>query len=262
MPSVGRKLLLAGRGGLNLTHTESGCRSSPATGRRRRAGAGDRRVPGDGAAGLGGGPGPGDVRRARAAACFPTAMKASPLLRAWLAGWRPGCAAPHRAIAGGVGTMTAGWRSPAGWPARAAARRHRAGAGRRQLAAAGLRRHLGRAAGRPASPSRRCGRPIAASPSPGATIPRPLRRPAAEADRPVASRAHGAGEAVVTEDGIEGGAVYALRRRSARRHRGRRSGPARDRSAARPVARRSWPAAWRAARPGSPWQLSCARLPA
>ena len=36
MPSVGRKFLLAGRGGLNLTHSEPLERSSPATVRGRR----------------------------------------------------------------------------------------------------------------------------------------------------------------------------------------------------------------------------------
>ena len=37
MPSVGRKLLMAGRGGLNLTHSEAAGRpSSPATPRQQR----------------------------------------------------------------------------------------------------------------------------------------------------------------------------------------------------------------------------------
>ena len=36
MPSVGRKFLMAGRGGLNLTHSEHFESSSPATARRPR----------------------------------------------------------------------------------------------------------------------------------------------------------------------------------------------------------------------------------
>lgn len=92
MPSVGRKFLLAGRGGLNLTHSE------PTDKLLRRFGdrgaqlqecirAFDGQAVRDWAAGLGIETFVGSSGRV-----FPTDMKAAPLLRAWL----------HRLRAGGV----------------------------------------------------------------------------------------------------------------------------------------------------------------
>jgi uncharacterized flavoprotein (TIGR03862 family) len=85
MPSVGRKLLMAGRGGLNLTHSE------PLDAFVTRYGATDPRLttavqafPPDAlrawAEGLG-----QDLFTGSSGRVFPKAMKASPLLRAWLA---------------------------------------------------------------------------------------------------------------------------------------------------------------------------------
>jgi len=84
MPSVGRKFLLAGRGGLNLTHSESADRFSHRYGARReqieallgRFGSDDVRA---WAQGLGISTFVGSSGRV-----FPTDMKAAPLLRAWL----------------------------------------------------------------------------------------------------------------------------------------------------------------------------------
>ncbi|MBA2675676.1 NAD(P)/FAD-dependent oxidoreductase, partial [Ramlibacter sp.] len=84
MPSVGRKFLLAGRGGLNLTHSEP----TPALLSRYGQRVGDLHAAVsafDGpavrawAAGLGIGTFVGTSGRV-----FPTDMKAAPLLRAWL----------------------------------------------------------------------------------------------------------------------------------------------------------------------------------
>src|SRR5205085_6138753 len=84
MASVGRKFLLAGRGGLNLTHSE------PLDQLRRRYGRAEPQLRGaidgfppdalrDWSAGLGQPTFVGSSGRV-----FPKAMKASPLLRAWL----------------------------------------------------------------------------------------------------------------------------------------------------------------------------------
>ena len=84
MPSVGRKLLMAGRGGLNLTHSE------PLEAFLNRYGAASERLrplieafpPSalrDWAEGLGQPTFVGSSGRV-----FPTSLKASPLLRAWL----------------------------------------------------------------------------------------------------------------------------------------------------------------------------------
>ncbi|WP_293863695.1 TIGR03862 family flavoprotein [uncultured Alsobacter sp.] len=85
MPSVGRKLLMAGRGGLNLTHSE------PLERFLGRYGAARPRLEGpirtfapsdlrDWATGLG-----QDTFVGSSGRVFPTSFKASPLLRAWLA---------------------------------------------------------------------------------------------------------------------------------------------------------------------------------
>lgn len=84
MPSLGRKLLMAGRGGLNITHSEPAARFLA-----RYGAAADWMAPW-----LAGFP-PEDVREwcaglgqptfvGSSGRIFPTAMKASPLLRAWL----------------------------------------------------------------------------------------------------------------------------------------------------------------------------------
>lgn len=84
MPSVGRKLLIAGRGGLNLTHTEPPprflARYGPAAGVLAPAiHAFTPDALRDWCAGLGQGTFVGSSGRV-----FPTAFKATPLLRAWL----------------------------------------------------------------------------------------------------------------------------------------------------------------------------------
>jgi hypothetical protein len=148
MPSVGRKFLLAGKGGLNLTHSEP---FEPFVERYADAAAWLRPLlqqfgaeqARELAAGLGISTFVGTSGRV-----FPTDMKAAPLLRAWL----------HRLRGRGVRLhMRHRWQ---GWDDAGAlvfdtpqgrqavtGRRHRAGAGRRQLAAAGVRRCLGAAAG-------------------------------------------------------------------------------------------------------------------
>ena len=84
MPSVGRKFLLAGRGGLNLTHTESLERFLDRYGSARA-----RLAPAIGAFG------PADLRAwaedlgettfvGSSGRVFPTALRATPLLRSWL----------------------------------------------------------------------------------------------------------------------------------------------------------------------------------
>jgi uncharacterized flavoprotein (TIGR03862 family) len=85
MPSVGRKLLLAGRGGLNLTHSEAIARLLDRYGpaRPRLEGAIDAFGPGTlraWAEGLGEPTFVGSSGRV-----FPTAFRATPLLRSWLA---------------------------------------------------------------------------------------------------------------------------------------------------------------------------------
>ena len=85
MPTVGRKFLLAGKSGLNVTHSEdfSGFRERFGTASKRLRPALDAFTPDDiraWAAGLGTETFVGSSGRV-----FPQAMKASPLLRAWLA---------------------------------------------------------------------------------------------------------------------------------------------------------------------------------
>ena len=92
MPSVGRKFLLAGRGGLNLTHSEPTAALLARFGARSEAlraaiGAFDGAAVRDWAAGLGIATFVGTSGRV-----FPKDMKAAPLLRAWL----------HRLRAAGV----------------------------------------------------------------------------------------------------------------------------------------------------------------
>jgi uncharacterized flavoprotein (TIGR03862 family) len=96
MPSVGRKFLLAGRGGLNLTHSEPTPALLARYGARRAAlqnsiSAFDGAAVRDWAAGLGISTFVGTSGRV-----FPSDMKAAPLLRAWL----------HRLRASGVRVHT------------------------------------------------------------------------------------------------------------------------------------------------------------
>jgi uncharacterized flavoprotein (TIGR03862 family) len=84
MPSVGRKFLLAGKGGLNLTHSEDAARFVSRYGAEQGAVAGwlarlDAQGVRDWAEGLGVATFVGTSGRV-----FPTKMKAAPLLRAWL----------------------------------------------------------------------------------------------------------------------------------------------------------------------------------
>jgi uncharacterized flavoprotein (TIGR03862 family) len=84
MPSVGRKLLMAGRGGLNLTHSEP---MDQFVGRYREAAGwmGERLEGFDPAALVAWTEGLGQpVFTGSSGRVFPKAMKASPLLRAWL----------------------------------------------------------------------------------------------------------------------------------------------------------------------------------
>jgi hypothetical protein len=212
MASVGRKLLMAGRGGLNLTHSEPlALFRTRFRGDLSRIDALLARLPPDAlvawAEGLGQATFIGSSGRV-----FPKALKASPLLRAWLArleGLGVSIAARHRWIGwdekGGLTFETpAGRRSisadvtvlalgGASWP-----RLGSDGAWVGTLSAAGI-------AIAPLAPAN-CGIRIAwsahiADRFAGA----PLKR---------ISIAHGVtttkGEAIVTRDGLEGGAVYAL----------------------------------------------------
>ena len=84
MPSVGRKFLLAGRGGLNLTHSEPAERFQQRYGARGAAVAAwlrrlDAQAVRDWAQGLG-----IDTFIGSSGRVFPREMKAAPLLRAWL----------------------------------------------------------------------------------------------------------------------------------------------------------------------------------
>src|SRR5687768_9694983 len=84
MPSVGRKFLLAGRGGLNLTHSESFEAFVARYGARRPQvepllRAFDAQAVRDWAQGLG-----VDTFVGTSGRVFPASMKAAPLLRAWL----------------------------------------------------------------------------------------------------------------------------------------------------------------------------------
>ena len=213
MPSLGRKFLMAGRGGLNLTHSEDMTRFTSRYGEaephlrrvidafppeRLRAWSAELGQP---------------TFAGTSGRVFPEAMKASPLLRAWL----------RRLDAIGVQGRAAASLDRLGRRRRADVRhagrrcscdagRDGAGARRRKLAAArlgwrlcgysGARRHRGRAA---------AGRRIADFASRGPIIFRA--RFEGQPLKPVALSFGGQrvrGEAVITRDGLEGGAVYAL----------------------------------------------------
>ena len=144
MPSPGRKFLLAGRGGLNLTHSEEFerllARYGPATPRLRAAiEAFPPRICGRGAR--------VSARRHssdRAGGCFPKPSRPRRCCARGSSGSTQQASISGHAITGPDGTPTApdlrrsrGTRDGAG-------RRDSAGAGRRELAASRLRRRLGR----------------------------------------------------------------------------------------------------------------------
>lgn len=234
MPSVGRKFLLAGKGGLNLTHSEPFDRFVDRFGTRRPAiepmlKAFDPLALRRWASGLGVATFVGSSGRV-----FPVDLKAAPLLRAWL----------HRLRAAGVAFhMRHRWR---GWPDDLAGEpatllrflahgdevEHRAdavvlalgggswarlgsdGAWLPWLAAQGVEV----AALRPSN----CGFAVARGGADGRFEPgwsahlanrfagQPLKNVALSLQRPDGSRFDQAGEFVVTEFGIEGSLVYAL----------------------------------------------------
>ena len=151
MPSVGRKFLLAGKGGLNLTHAEDfeafvaryGARRH-ARSRRCCAASAPQQLR-DWAAGLG-----IDTFVGSSGRVFPTDMKAAPLLRAWLHRLRAqGVQLPHAASLAGLGRRrrrgahsALRFDTPQGESV-VTGRCGGAGAGRRQLVAAGFGRRLG-----------------------------------------------------------------------------------------------------------------------
>ena len=139
MPSAGRKFLMAGRGGLNLTHSEPLpqflARYREAMPHLKAAiEAFPPQALRDWSEALGQETFVGSSGRV-----FPKAFKASPLLRAWLRrldsmGVRIGAASSLDRL-GRAGPPAF---SNAGWPARRRGERDRAGARRRKLAAARL----------------------------------------------------------------------------------------------------------------------------
>ena len=143
MPSVGRKFLLAGRGGLNLTHSEPTAKLLQRYG--EAAGCCATRSPRSTALRFARGPPASGIETfvGTSGRVFPTDMKAAALPRA------PGCIAckasgvrvhgRHRWT--GWNDVRAAFRQPCR-RAGACRRRHAAGAGRRQLVAAGLGRRL------------------------------------------------------------------------------------------------------------------------
>lgn len=224
MPSVGRKFLLAGRGGLNLTHSEApgpflarfGERSAALAPALQDFGAQAVR---DWAHGLGVQTFVGSSGRV-----FPTDMKAAPLLRAWL----------HRLRAAGVRVHVRhrwlGWdgagalrfATPAGEVAHTAAATVLAlgGASWPRLGSDGAWAPLLAAQGVAVAPLRpaNCGFDVAPT-RPGAQGWSALLRErfAGQPVKPVAARlasapqeAWQAGEFVLTDTGVEGSLVYAF----------------------------------------------------
>ncbi|TFZ07454.1 TIGR03862 family flavoprotein [Ramlibacter henchirensis] len=225
MPSVGRKFLLAGRGGLNLTHSERpesflaryGERSSALREAISAFGAEEVRR---WAAGLG-----VETFVGTSGRVFPTDMKAAPLLRAWL----------HRLRAAGVRLHTRhrwkGWDpstgdllfdAPAGRIAHAAQAVVLAlgGASWPRLGSDGTWVPLLAARGVPIEPLQpaNCGFDVAPTRAGGAGWSDHVRqRYAGQPVKPVAARMDTQppedsrqGEFVLTETGIEGSLVYAF----------------------------------------------------
>ena len=197
-PRPGRKFLLAGRGGLNLTHSEELSTLSHALrcGDAAVCDAAIEAFPPAAVRGLVRGAWPGHLRRIERSRV--SRRRSRP--RRCCA---PGCggsmvrASTFEAPSSLDRLERAGRGRVRGARGTRERSRRRAGAGarRRELAAARFRWRVGGHAGaRPASRSRRCGRRTAAlSSSWSDMFPRALRGPAAEADRTVVRRAIGAG---------------------------------------------------------------------
>ena len=211
MASPARKLLMAGRGGLNLTHSEILLLFSPAMAWRRKGWSlssttSGRRMCVDWCAGL-----EQETFVGTSGRVFPLALKASPLLRAWLrrlAGLGVQMRTRHEFR--GFSDRAAVFETPAG----AITGRGRcfcAGAWRRLLAPPRRGRRLGRAA-----QSRGVGSARLRPANCGALIDwSELFRKKFEGQPLKNIQLHfgdlsAYGEAVVTRSGLEGGAVYAL----------------------------------------------------
>ena len=149
MPSAGRKFLMAGRGGLNLTHSE------PLPHIPRALPRGDaapeschRSVSAAGFARLERSAGAGNLRRLQRPGVSKSlqgiALAAGVAAAAGFDGRKTGAASPLDRL-GRAGPPAL---SNAGWTARRRGGRDRTGARRRKLAAAGLRRRMGRNARR------------------------------------------------------------------------------------------------------------------
>ena len=218
MPSVGRKFLLAGRGGLNLTHAEpSADLRTRFPGRELEVGrwldAFDAQALRDWAHGLG-----VDTFVGSSGRVFPTEMKAAPLLRAWL----------HRLRAAGVHFhMRHRWL---GWDAQRrelqfstesgqVATRVDAtllalgGASWERLGSDGAWQSVLRAAGVDVAPllPANCGFDAEWSPHfRERHAGQPVKTVIGSCATPDGSILQRQGEFVVTESGVEGGLVYAL----------------------------------------------------
>lgn len=217
MPSVGRKFLLAGKGGLNLTHSEALDQFLPRYGSRRADVAqwlqpfGPQQLR-EWVHGLGVSTFVGSSGRV-----FPTDMKAAPLLRAWL----------HRLRASGVRFHMR--HRLLGWADDGAALRFASPVGERSVAADAVILALGGgswsrlgsdgawvrwlqqrgAEVAPLQPSN-CGFDIGWSEHFRSRYAgEPLKSVAVAVDGPDGTRFHQAGEFIATETGVEGSVVYA-----------------------------------------------------
>jgi uncharacterized flavoprotein (TIGR03862 family) len=217
MPSVGRKFLLAGKGGLNLTHSE------PLESFLTRYGTARSRV----AAWLRE-MGPDDLRAwarslnietfvGTSGRVFPTQMKAAPLLRAWLQHLR------HAGVAFYVRHRWTGWGSDGTWlfATRDGERRVVAdavilalgGGSWSRLGSDGAWAPLLRAKGVSVAPLRsaNCGFDVAWSDHLRARYAgTPLKSVAVEFDDADGRRIERRGEFTITEHGVEGSLIYAL----------------------------------------------------
>ena len=215
MPSVGRKFLLAGRGGLNLTHSEDLGRVSAALRRGDAASARrDRGVSAGGRARLVRGARPGDLRRIERPRVSQSVEDLAAAARVAAAARRGGRRLQAAASLDRLGR--AGRRSTVRDAARARVGVHADAAvlalGGASWPRLGSDRRLGRvladagvAVGAAAAGQLRLPRPLVGG------VPRALRGPAAEADRAVVSAAQSVrGEALITRQGLEGGGIYAL----------------------------------------------------
>ncbi len=214
MPAPGRKLLMAGRGGLNLTHSEpeSDFRARYGPESQALAAALDAFPPAalrDWADGLG-----ADTFVGSSGRVFPRALKASPLLRAWLsrlASLGVRLATGHR-WTGWTGDGALAFGTPAGpVEARPAATvLALGGASWPRLGSDGAWVDILRAASVEVMPLRPANMGFRVDWTPhfaGRFAGAPLKR-IALGHGPARMR----GEAVITASGIEGGAVYALSR--------------------------------------------------